>query len=277
MADRTETETLLRRIGETPDDALDLAGAALVLASLSRPGVALERYHEHLELLSGDVARAAAGATALAGRIAALNAVLYDTHGYQGDRRTYDDLQNANLMRVIDRRRGLPVALGILCIHVARAQGWTIAGLKFPGHFLLRIEQEGRRAILDPFEGGAERDAGELRELLRAHGDEDASLRPEHYETTGDREILLRLQNNIKLRQTQRGDNRAAAQTVQTMLWIAPEEKELWREKAALDAQLGRIDDAVAALEEYIARETLDGPLHDATLLLRKLRAGGQT
>lgn len=277
MTDRTETESLLRQIGETPDDALDLAGGALILASLDRPGIALARYREHLELLSGDVARAAAGATALAERIAALNTVLYDTHGYQGDRRTYDDLQNANLMRVIDRRRGLPVALGILCIHVARAQGWTIAGLKFPGHFLLRIEQEGRRAILDPFEGGAERDAGELRELLRAHDDEDAALRPEHYETASDRDVLLRLRNNVKLRQTQRGDNLAAAQTVQTMLWIAPDEKELWREKAMLDAQLGRVEDAVAALEEYIARETLDGPLHDATLLLQKLRGGAQT
>ena len=277
MTDRTETESLLRQIGETPDDALDLAGGALILASLDRPGIALARYREHLELLSGDVARAAAGATALAERIVALNTVLYDTHGYQGDRRTYDDLQNANLMRVIDRRRGLPVALGILCIHVARAQGWTIAGLKFPGHFLLRIEQEGRRAILDPFEGGAERDAGELREVLRAHDDEDAALRPEHYETASDRDVLLRLRNNVKLRQTQRGDNLAAAQTVQTMLWIAPDEKELWHEKAMLDAQLGRVEDAVAALEEYIARETLDGPLHDATLLLQKLRGGAQT
>ena len=277
MTDRTETESLLRQIGETPDDALDLAGGALILASLDRPGIALARYHEQLDVLSGDVARAAAGATALAERIAALNTVLYDTHGYQGDRRTYDDLQNANLMRVIDRRRGLPVALGILCIHVARAQGWTIAGLKFPGHFLLRIEQEGRRAILDPFEGGAERDAGELRELLRAHDDEDAALRPEHYETASDRDVLLRLRNNVKLRQTQRGDNLAAAQTVQTMLWIAPDEKDLWHEKAMLDAQLGRVEDAVAALEEYIAREPLDGPLHDATLLLQKLRGGAQT
>ncbi len=277
MTDRTETETLLRRFGETPDDALDLAGGALMLASLDRPGVALERYREHLDLLSRDVARAAAGADSLADRVAALNAVLYDTHGYQGDRRTYDDLQNANLMRVIDRRRGLPVALGILCIHAARAQGWTIAGIKFPGHFLLRIEQAGRRAILDPFEGGAERDAGELRELLRAHDDEAAALRPEHYETASDRDVLLRLRNNIKLRQTQRGDNLAAAQTVRTMLWIAPDDKELWREKATLDAQLGRVDDAVAALEEYIARETLDGPLHDATLLLQKLREGART
>ncbi len=35
-------------------------------------------------------------------------------HRYHGDTLTCHDLQNANPMRVIDRRKGLPVALGIL-------------------------------------------------------------------------------------------------------------------------------------------------------------------
>jgi hypothetical protein len=56
------------------------------------------------------------------------------------------------------------------------------------------------------------------------------------------------------------------------MLLIAPNDKTLWREKALLAAQLGRVDSAVSALQEYIARETLDGPRHDAALLLQKLR-----
>ena len=60
------------------------------------------------------------------GRVAALARTLVGRHGYAATTSTYDDLQNANLMRVIDRKRGLPVALGILYIHAARRQGWTM-------------------------------------------------------------------------------------------------------------------------------------------------------
>jgi regulator of sirC expression with transglutaminase-like and TPR domain len=79
-------------------------------------------------------------------RVAALTQVMAEEHGYNGDRQHYDDLQNANLIRVIDRRRGLPVALGILYLHAARAQGWRAAGINFPGHFLIAVEHDGERA-----------------------------------------------------------------------------------------------------------------------------------
>jgi len=272
VAAKETIRNLLHRVGETPDDELDIAETALLLGSLDRPGVGLARYRDHLKLLADDLARAAAVADTLDRRTEALNRTVFDAYGYEGDRRTYDDLQNANLIRVIDRRRGLPVALGILMIDAARAQGWQISGLRFPGHFLLRMEFQGQRVILDPFERGATRPAADLRSLLRAQGDDEAELSPSHYETASDREILVRLQNSIRLRQMQRSDNLAAATTLETMLWMAPGDKNLWREKALLSAQLGRIDSAVTALEEYIARETLDGPRHDAALLLQKLR-----
>ncbi len=271
MTSGDEADTFLRRLGEDPADSIDIAEAALVLAGLDRPGVPLARYRDHLGLLAEDLRKAAAGADSLDTRIRALREVVFAAYGYQGDRRTYDDLQNANLMRVIDRRRGLPVALGILCIHAVRAQGWEIVGLSFPGHFLLRMEHLGRRAILDPFARCAPQSAHDLRELLKAQGDEAAELRPAHHVAVPDREILVRLQNNIRLRQSRSGDYQAAAGTLERMLWIAPDDKTLWREKALLDARLGRIDNAVAALEEYISRETLDGPRHDAALLLQRL------
>ena len=272
MAGTGKIQALLRRVGESPDQEIDIAGTALLLASLDRPGVSLDRYHDHLDLIAGDLAKAANGLNSLNEKVAALNQAMFAAYGYEGDRRTYDDLQNANLIRVIDRRRGLPVALGILMIHAARAQGWDMSGLCFPGHFLLRLDHQGQRAILDPFEQGKPKTAADLRALLRTQGDEAAELHPEHYEAASDREVLVRLQNNIKLRQTLRGDSLAAATTLETMLLIAPQDKRLWREKALLAAQLGRIDGAVAALEEYISREKLDGPRHDAALLLQKLR-----
>ena len=267
-----QVEAILRAAGAGPDDGMPIARVALALAAIDRPLVPLERYEEHLELLAEDVGRASEGVESAADCVAALNEVMYGGYGYHGDRRTYDDLQNANLMRVIDRRRGLPVALGILCIHAARAQGWSAAGLRFPNHFLLRVGRAGRFAILDPFDRGAELDAAGLRELLRLQGDDDAELTPDHYAPATDREVLLRLQNNIKMRQMQRGNLRAAVAATETMLVVAPDHKMLWREKGLLDAQIGRIDNAVAALEEYIARETLDGPRHDAAVLLQRLR-----
>ena len=272
MTARPAAESVLRRVGEGPADGIDLARVALALASLDRGEPKLDYYFDHLDLLAGTVARAAAGARSLDDRLAALNEALYVIYLYQGDRRTYDDLQNANLMRVIDRRRGLPVALGILCIHAARAQGWPAFGLRFPGHFLVRIEGDGQRAIVDPFDRGTRCDAAGLRRLLQSQEDETAVLRPVHYEAASDREVLLRLQNNIKQRQTRQGDTQAAATTIESMLWMAPDEAALWREKALLDAQTGRIDRAVDALVEYIARETQDGPRHEAAVLLQRLR-----
>lgn len=53
---------------------------------------------------------------------------------------------------------GLPVALGIIYIASARAR-FAVDGLSFPGHFILRLERDGQRIILDPFRDGAELDA----------------------------------------------------------------------------------------------------------------------
>ncbi|GIS90736.1 MAG: hypothetical protein CM1200mP20_07770 [Pseudomonadota bacterium] len=54
-------------------------------------------------------------------------------------------------MSVIDRRRGIPVSLGIICIHVARSQGWETDGINFPSHFLIGLRVAGERSLVDPF------------------------------------------------------------------------------------------------------------------------------
>src|SRR5277367_2907338 len=144
----------LRELGASEGRILPIAEAALVLASFERQRVDFARYRGHLQLIARDVARHPGAAGGLADRARALNEIILLKYGYSGDELTYDDLQNANLMRVIDRRKGLPVVLGILFIHAARAQGWDMVGLSFPGHFLIRLEAADGRAILDPFNAG---------------------------------------------------------------------------------------------------------------------------
>src|SRR5690606_35482921 len=170
-------------------------------------------------------------------RVEALNAAMFGRHGYRGDTESYDDLDNANLLSVIDRRRGLPIALSILYIATARALGWPAEGINFPGHFLVRVDGGGESALVDPFNGGALRDSADLRALLKGLQGEGAELRPEHYAPAGNRMILLRLQNNIKARLVAAGAFERALAVVERMAMLAPGEPALWHELGALHAR----------------------------------------
>jgi regulator of sirC expression with transglutaminase-like and TPR domain len=268
--------SLLRQIGRRPDADIDLAVAALALAALAQPGTDLAPYNQHLHVLAEEVAadvRARAGREPkLIDRIDALNSVLFDRHGYQGDRLTYNDLQNADLIRVIDRRRGLPIALAILYIHAGRAQGWAIEGVNFPGHFLVRLRRGDQAAIVDPFDAGTMRDTAALRQLLKSLQGEDAELAPEYCQVAGNRLILLRLQNNIKLRLLRDGKHEEALGVVQRMQLVAPEEPGLWYEAGILHGRLGNMRAAIAALENLVALSRDDEQKAAAAQLIAEMK-----
>ena len=263
----------LRHLAAIPSPFLPIGDAALALASFERPRVALARYRQHLAGLARDVGRHAGATADLSARAQALNEVILLKYGYSGDELSYDDLQNANLMRVVDRRKGLPVALGILYLHAARAQGWDSVGLGFPGHFLIRLAEGAERLIVDPFHGGRICGAAELRELLKAMAGQEIELSPEHYAPVSDRDVLLRLQNNLKSRLLQAGRYERALGIVETMLMLAPDMAELWQEAGVLHARQGNIRASVNALQEFVIRAPEGTARHQAAAMLQQLKS----
>jgi regulator of sirC expression with transglutaminase-like and TPR domain len=262
----------LRELGASGAQVLPIAEAALALASFERPRVDLARYRDHLRLIGRDVGRHQGATGNLGARAGALNDVILLKYGYSGDALTYDDLQNANLIRVVDRRKGLPVALGILYIHAARAQGWDMFGLAFPGHFLVRLSEGRERVIIDPFHEGQVCGATELRDLLKAATGRESELLPEHYGAVPDRDVLLRLQNNLKARLLQAQDTRRGLTVLETMLMLAPDLAELWYEAGMLHRHLGNMRAAAAALEQYVVRAGDGTARHQAAAVLQQLR-----
>ncbi|MFP6746909.1 MAG: transglutaminase-like domain-containing protein [Alphaproteobacteria bacterium] len=244
----------LEAIGEQDDDGLDIGDTALLLAKLDLPANDLAAYRAELSLIAADLGAAARGADTLPERTAALSQTLYQQHEYQGDVKTYDDPQNANLMRVIDRRKGLPVALGILLIHAARSQGWRISGLNFPGHFLLRLTKSGEHAVIDPFDAARRLGEGDLRQLIRRVHGRAVPLQAEFMHPVSDRSILLRLQNNIKLRALGEGNQGRAIDILQSIILIAPGKAELLAELALLEAAGGHLMSALQRLDRFLQR-----------------------
>src|SRR5271155_3858070 len=271
--DPEECARYLREIAALSSQILPIGEAALALASYERPRVGLLRYRQHLATIARDVGRHSGAGGDLTARVQALNEIILLKYGYSGDELTYEDLQNANLMRVVDRRKGLPVALGILYLHAARAQGWDSVGLGFPGHFLVRLTDGAERLILDPFHGGRVCDAATLRELLKAMAGQEVELMPEHYAPVADRDVLLRLQNNLKSRLLQAGQHERALRVVETMLLLAPDLAELWHEAGLLNAQLGNMRAGANALEEFIIRAPEGHARHQAAAILQQLKA----
>ncbi|MET4805702.1 transglutaminase-like domain-containing protein [Limibacillus sp. MBR-115] len=276
---RSELEARLRQLtsGQMPIDRI--AEAALLMAGLDRPGKAMVHYLDHLEELARDTAAAAADLGANRTdiwtpdlRLEALRGVFAVRHGYCGDHESYDDPQNANLMSVIERRRGLPVSLGILTLQVARAQGWHMNGVSFPGHFLISMDTGGARVIIDPFNGWRQLAASDIRELLKAITGLGAELSPAHYAAVDDRHVLLRLQNNVKLRAVQAGRLSDGLASLEIMLMIAPDSAELWREAALLHINTDNLRAAIPALERFIKLAPSDPRADEAFALIRDLR-----
>jgi len=261
-------------------DRLDLLEAAFVMSALRRADLEeagaldLAPFRHHVAAMAADLADLVHRRGAAPERMADVIARAY---AYRGDNRTYDDLQNADIVRVIERRQGLPVALAILYLHVARAQGWDAEGLAFPGHFLIRVAIDGARHVVDPFHDGVVRDAADLRDLLRQVLGPDATPRPGHFDPVSDRDVLLRLENNVRLRLARQEDWAAAARSLDRMLAISPERPELLFEAGEINARLEKRRAAIAAFERFLAVEGGHGDpalRRRASDLLQELRRG---
>ncbi len=275
MINEPATLERLRDVCAGDGQRLDLVEAALTLSRLRRAEpIDLAPFRQHVATMAAELADLVRRRGAAPEQLAEIVARSY---GYRGDSESYDDLQNADLVRVIERRKGLPVALSILYLALARQQGWTAEGLAFPAHFLIRIGIDGARHVVDPFHDGMVRDAADLRGLLRQVMGPEAELDPQHFDPVSDRDVLLRLENNVRLRLSQREDWAAAVQSVDRMLAIAPARTELLFEAGQLNARLDKRRAAIAAFDRFLAapaRQTDPALRRRAEALLQELRRG---
>lgn len=269
----------LRHLGGLADNAIDIGEGALALAALTLPGLNVDRYRQHLRKLCEQTEAEfhlrlkQKEEDSLRLRVDILRKVIHDINGYRGDVESYDDIQNANFIRVIERRRGLPVALGILYIVIARRMGWDCDGLNFPGHFLVRLEMGRERIILDPFEQGKEMNAAELRHLLKSIAGKNAELSHNFYDPVSGRDVLVRLENNLKKRLIEGEDYGQAIMAAEAISTFAPAEYRIYLDKGVLYAKLGQNQLAIGALETYIARTPNPKEKQHAQILLQQIKS----
>jgi regulator of sirC expression with transglutaminase-like and TPR domain len=133
---------------------------------------------------------------------------MFDDVGFQGNAVDYYDPRNNYLNDVIERRKGIPISLAVVILEVGRRAGIALAGVSFPGHFLLRTppsSAEGRPVVIDPFDG-QRLGRGELRALHARAVGEERDPEPALLAPATKRQILVRMLNNLRGIYGTRGD-----------------------------------------------------------------------
>jgi regulator of sirC expression with transglutaminase-like and TPR domain len=192
---------IFAHVVDRPDEEIDLAAAALLIAARGRPGVDVAHYLALLDRLADEVR--GRGET---DRLAALRRHLAGELGFRGNTEDYYDPRNSFLDCVIDRRLGIPITLSVVVMEVGRRVGLDLRGIGFPGHFLVLAQAGAGGVYLDPFDGCVELTRHDLEERLRAIHGPSARLADPMLAETSKRAILARMLNNLRAIYQTRGD-----------------------------------------------------------------------
>jgi len=165
---------------------------------------------------------------------------------------------------VLDRRRGLPIALSLLWMETARRAGWAMEGVGLPGHFVVRIhgEEAGPPLLLDPFHGGAILSRADLKQILRELHGRPVPLRVRDLASlraTGPRDLLLRMLRNLRGSFRRRGERAKALAVAEDMLLLAPGLPEALRDRGLLRVEDGDRGPGVEDLRAYLGGTTWTG------------------
>lgn len=241
----------IAHLGLLDEEAIALDAAALELARLDHPGADLAPYLDMLAVMTEEALAGGGAARSARGRAAVLAETIARRHGFEGDRESYDDPRNADLIEVLERRRGLPVSLSILYVSVARRIGWEADALNTPGHVLVRLGPEPAPVLVDPFNRGAVVAADQLTRLL-GHAAPGGSIAAEHLQPMSNREVLVRLLTNQASRAEQAGDPRRALTLYERITTVAPAYPFGWWERARLELQGRDVAAARASLSAML-------------------------
>ena len=235
---RSAGEVLFAHLVERPDAEIDLAAAALMAGEFEYPHVEVAHYLEILSGLAEAVRTCAGDSDDRRDLLGALMGTLFVDLGFCGNRSTFSDPRDHFLNEVLDRRRGIPISLAIVVVEVGRRVGLEVAGLAFPGHFLVRYVDNRGLLVLDPFDRGHQLSTEDLRERLRAARGPGADVTAEDLEEASTRQVLLRMLTNLAILYDRNDDPMRHHAVIARMLILTPGNQKLQRMEKTLRRRL---------------------------------------
>lgn len=181
------------------DREIDIPTAALYISQVEYPDLEIDRYRKHLADMSAAVVQKLPETQYPLKTIQTVNRYLYDELGFHGNELDYYNPCNSLLNDVIDRHTGIPITLAVIYLEIAKQIGFPMVGIGMPGHFLIRPNFEGAGIFVDVFNRGEILFVEDCRQkLMQIYQQDIPFLPPEILQPVTNRQILLRILNNLQ-------------------------------------------------------------------------------
>jgi regulator of sirC expression with transglutaminase-like and TPR domain len=249
------------------DDSLNLLEAAITLGQDDDPQLDVQAVLAEVDDLARRLRERIARDASPAQRLRLLTHFFHGELGFAGNLNNYYAADNSFIHRVLQTRRGLPIALAVLLLELAEHAGLRAAGVAFPGHFLVKCKMGLGEAVIDPFTGES-LSPSRLDERLAQyrHGSglpDDLELPLEFFlRAATKRQILARMLRNLKEVHRTAGDGLRLLAVQQRLVVLLPGEPAERRDRGLVLAALGATAAAADDLAYYLAEcgDAADAP-----------------
>lgn len=246
-SDSFEAQALLDLLGGR-SSSIELDRAALEIARVEYPDLDASGCIAELDRHAWAIAERAGDLSDGARFVEAANSYLFGEAGFRGNEDDYYHPDNSCLNRVLETKLGIPITLSLIYIEIARRLAKPIQGVGLPFHFLVRYDDPGFTAIIDPFRGGAILSEAQCCELLQADSLDHALLEP-----VDRRFIAMRMINNLRAIYFGRRESLKALQVLDLLIAADPNSPEEHRQRAAALLHERRNAEALTAFQRYLA------------------------
>jgi regulator of sirC expression with transglutaminase-like and TPR domain len=171
-----------------------LEKAVLKLSKFGSPTLRAEDYSRKLDKLAQQISSGIAYTPSLREKMHIILQYVFRELRFRGDAANYHHPENSLMDRVIDRRKGVPIMLGLIVIFLARRLNLPFYGVNMPIHFLILFESPSEGVLIDPFDGGSIVSYDQCYYFLKKNGVEP---RPDHLKKADEIEILARCIRNL--------------------------------------------------------------------------------
>ncbi|WP_111324575.1 SirB1 family protein [Thermosporothrix hazakensis] len=254
-----EFEAMVRKA----DASIDLALAALVVATLEFPELDRTQYLQQLDRLAHRVRELVAlppieeqptlpldmdpGEL-----IIALNKVFFEEEGFHGNTEDYFNPENSYLNKVLEERTGIPITLSLLYIEIARRAGLSLDGIGLPYHFVVRCRLPEGFIYIDPFHSGNLLTEQDCIALIQRFARTRVRPQSSWFKPVSRKMLLFRMLNNLKRIYLDSDDFERTLMMSNLLIILRPDDASERRDRGMLHLQLKRYGRALHDLQDYL-------------------------